>query len=42
MNNYTKLIHSKKTVFLKIDIKNILDFKTNMALDKFLYRAKKE
>ncbi len=42
MNNYTKLIHSNKTVFWKRDIMNILDFKTNMALDKFLYRAKKE
>lgn len=42
MNNYVKLINSWKTVFIKKDISNILDFKTEMALDKFLYRAKKE
>jgi len=41
MNNYTKLLHSWKTVFLKWDIMNILKFNTNMALDKFVYRAKK-
>lgn len=42
MNNYIKLLNSNKTVFLKRDIMNILDFKTNMALDKFVYRAKKD
>lgn len=42
MDNNTKLLHSNKTVFLKKDINNILDFKTDMALDKFVYRAKKE
>ncbi len=42
MNNYIKLINTGKTVFIKKDISNILDFKTDMALDKFLYRAKKE
>lgn len=42
MNNYTKLLHSEKTVFIKKDILNILDFRTDMALDKFLYRVKKD
>lgn len=42
MNNNIKLINSLKTVFRKKDILNILDFKTDMALDKFLYRAKEE
>ncbi len=41
MNNI-KLINSWKTVFTKRDISNILNFKTDMALDKFLYRAKKQ
>lgn len=42
MNNIIKLLNSKKTVFSKNDIKNILDFKTKKALDLFLYRAKKD
>ena len=42
MKNYTKLLHSWKTVFRKKDIENILDFKTKEALDKFVYRTKKE
>jgi len=42
MNNYLKLLDSGKTVFTKNDLEKILDFKTKNALDKFLYRAKKE
>ncbi|MDQ7008707.1 MAG: hypothetical protein Q9M94_00245 [Candidatus Gracilibacteria bacterium] len=42
MENNTKILHSDKTVFTKKDILNILDFNTSMALDKYLFRAKKE
>lgn len=42
MNNYNKLLDSGKTVFTKKDLEKILDFKTKMALDKFLYREKKK
>jgi len=42
MNNNTKLFNSGKTIFRKKDIDNILNFKSKGALDKFVYRAKKE
>jgi hypothetical protein len=42
MNNYTKILDSWKTVFTKKDLEKILNFKTKMALDKFLYREKKK
>ncbi|MDP2395665.1 MAG: hypothetical protein Q8S84_07585 [bacterium] len=39
MNNISKLINSGKTIFTKNDIRKILDFSTNFALDKFLQRT---
>lgn len=41
MNNIGKLLKTKKTVFRKRDIANILDFRSEGAIDKFLYRAKR-
>lgn len=40
MNNCNKILNSGKRVFTKKDLEKILDFKTKMALDKFLYREK--
>ena len=40
MENYNKILNSGKTIFTKKDLEKILDFKTKMALDKFLYREK--
>ena len=42
MNKYNKILDSWKTVFTKKDLEKILDFKTKMSLDKFLYREKKK
>ncbi len=42
MDYYNKLLNSGKTVFTKKDLEKILDFRTKMALDKFLYREKKK
>ncbi len=40
MNNYTKILNSKKTVFTKKDLERILNLNSKYALDKFLYREK--
>lgn len=41
MNYLLKLQNTGKTVFLKQDIENILNFSSKKALDMFLYRIKK-
>jgi len=42
MNKYKKILDSWKTVFTKKDLEKILDFRSKEALDKFLYRSKKD
>ena len=40
MNHYSILLNSEKTVFTKKDLEKLLKFKTQKALDVFLYREK--
>ena len=42
MNYYNKILDSGKTVFSKKDLEKILNFNTQNALDKFLYREKEK